>query len=100
MSLNELLQQCDKNTLVGVVRKLCAMFQEVYLDEPDEHNGFLRSRDVRGVVCSALIKMKVAEQRHQKEERNALAVVCGAHGRFSGGGQPKSHCRSCEQAYC
>jgi WD40 repeat protein len=24
--------------------------------------------------------MKVAEQRHQKEDRNAFAVVCGAHG--------------------
>jgi hypothetical protein len=49
--LNKLLQRCDKNALVGVIKDLCAMFQDTYLDEPEEHDGFLRSRDVRGIVC-------------------------------------------------
>jgi WD40 repeat protein len=77
-NLNGLLQRCDKNALVGVVKRLCAMFQEKYLDEPEEHDGELDSEDVKTIIHEALFKMQVAEKRQQDKDRNAFTVAVGA----------------------
>jgi WD40 repeat protein len=75
-SLDELLQQCDKNALVGVVKELCAVSEE-YLNDP-EGSGELNSEKAKGIVLKALIGMKLAKQRQQDKDRNAFAVVAGA----------------------
>ena len=60
--LKTLLQQCEQETLVGVVENLCAMFQERYLNEMDGVQ-VLESEDVKAIVRSALFEIKLAKQR-------------------------------------
>jgi WD40 repeat protein len=74
--LNELLQQCDKNALVGVVKSLCVVSEE-YLEYPEEADA-LDCKKVEDVVREALFKMQVAKQCQQDKDRNAFAVVLGA----------------------
>jgi hypothetical protein len=48
--LNEPLQRCDKNALLGIVKSLCVEFQDIleyYVLEPEENNGELDSEDVK-----------------------------------------------------
>jgi WD40 repeat protein len=66
--LNVMLEQCDKNALVGVVKSLCAMLEE-YEDAPEE-NEELNSEDVIRAVRDALVE----------KDRNAFEVVTGARG--------------------
>ena len=75
-SLDELLQQCDKNALVGVVKSLCVASEE-YLDDP-EGSDALDSEKAKIIVLEALTGMKVAKQRQQDKDRNAFLVVLGA----------------------
>ena len=51
-SLDELLQRCDKNTLVGVVKSLCVVSEE-YLDDPEEGDA-LDSEKAKYIVLEAL----------------------------------------------
>ena len=76
--LNEMLEQCDKNALVGVVKNLCVMLEE-YEDAPEE-NEELHSEDVISAVRKALMDMNLAIKYQQEKDRNAFAVVIGACG--------------------
>ena len=67
--LNQMLQRCDKNALVAVVKSL-------YLH--NENDEELLSEKVKVIVCEALFEMQVAKQRQQDKDRNAFAVVLGA----------------------
>ena len=56
--LNEPLQRCDKNALVGIVNSLFVEFQgilEHYVDHPEENNGELDSECVKTIVQEALL---------------------------------------------
>jgi hypothetical protein len=75
-SLDELLQQCDKNTLVGVVKCLCDVSEE-YLNNP-EGAVELDSEKAKEIVREALMEIKLAEKCQQDKDRNAFAVVLGA----------------------
>jgi WD40 repeat protein len=74
--LDMLLHQCDKIMLVRVVKNICAMFQERYLDEDVMLD--VVSQDVKAVVREALLQKKMAEQRQQDKDRNSFTVVSGA----------------------
>ena len=74
-SLDELLQRCDKNTLVGVVKSLCVVSEE-YLNDPEVADEF--SEEIKDIVRKALMEIKLAEKRQQDKDRNAFAVVLGA----------------------
>jgi hypothetical protein len=80
--LNELLQRCDKNALVDIVKSLCVNFQDVleyYVEEPQDNNGELEPFiNVKSIIQDALIIMQVAEKRQQETDRNAFTVVVGA----------------------
>jgi WD40 repeat protein len=75
--LNEPLQRCDKNALVGVVKSLCAMFQERYLDELEDPFE-LDSEDVKTIIQEALLEMQVVAKRQQEKDRITFSVVVGA----------------------
>jgi hypothetical protein len=59
--LNEPLQRCDKNALVGIVKNLCVYFQDVlqsYVEEPEdeENNGELnRQRDCENHYSGSIV---------------------------------------------
>jgi hypothetical protein len=56
--LNEPLQRCDKNALVGIVKSLCVSFQETlehHVDHPEEDNGELNSADVKKYYSQRII---------------------------------------------
>jgi WD40 repeat protein len=79
--LNEPLQRCDKNALVGIAKRLCVKFQDIlehYVAYPEENNGELNSADVKSIVNKALFEMQVAEKRQQDKDRSAFTVVVGA----------------------
>jgi WD40 repeat protein len=85
--LDELLQQCDNKTLVGIVKGLCAMAQKY-----SEGLDFCLETDVREVVCRSLSKMIMAQQRQQGKDRDAFAVVLGTRGgREVVAGKPAFH---------
>jgi WD40 repeat protein len=72
--LNELLQRCDKNALVGAVKSICdalEYYQEYQTDEVDR-------KKVKNIIHGALFKMKVAEKRQRDKDQNAFTVVLGA----------------------
>ena len=77
----ELLQRCDKNALVSVVKNLCVKFQEIlewHEDEPEENNSELNSEYLKSIIHKELLEMQVAKKRQQDKDRNAFTVVVGA----------------------
>ena len=87
--LNELLQECNKNALVGIVQSLCVLFQRIltyYLFEEHYHenDGTLNSEVVLKIVRKALRKMTnapvegvapVLDGLVQRCDKNALVGV-------------------------
>jgi WD40 repeat protein len=73
--LNEMLQRCDTNALVGVVKSLYVML-EAYQSYPEEIDEL--HSDVKDVVHKALHKMQVDEKIQQDADQNAFSVVLGA----------------------
>jgi hypothetical protein len=55
--LTELLQRCDKNALVGVVKRLCVKMQGIlvcYVNLPTKNNGELDSEDVKTIIRESM----------------------------------------------
>jgi hypothetical protein len=75
--LNELLQQCDKNALVGVVKHLYVVLEE-YKDDP-EANAELDREKVKEIVREALNKMELAGKRQQGKRQNTFARQMSRH---------------------
>ena len=69
--LNELLQRCDKNALVDIVKSLCVNFQDVleyYVEEPQDNNGELEPFiNVKSIIQDALIIMQVAKNASKRQ---------------------------------
>jgi WD40 repeat protein len=75
-SLSKLLQGCDKNALVGVVKHLCVRLEN-HESDPETH-AELHSNEVKPIIRKAMLEMKVAEKRQQDKDRSAFTVVVGA----------------------
>jgi WD40 repeat protein len=73
--LNEMVQRCDKNVLMGVVGRLCKMIHKRYADDmAEKHPDELSSYDVKAIIQMLLLET----QRQQDKDQNAFTVVLAA----------------------
>jgi WD40 repeat protein len=62
----EMLRQCNKGTVEGVIENVCELLHLV------------QQWDVHEFVCDQLVRQKNEEQRQGENDRNAFAVVLGS----------------------